>query len=811
MTQRICDGLTVIEAGAGSIAGSMIGMMLADNGAHVVKLEPPEGDPLRSGNVNGFLAWNRGKDSQVCDLRTNEGQAQARDLIAKADVFIDGFGTGVTDGWGLGYEALKASNPALVYCAIRGFASTGPYAHLPAYEAIVAAKSGVFTRGMFAYRPGPQFANELLGSHGAAHMGVSSVLAALIVRDKTGKGQRVEASMYQGLSPFDYFGVVTIQAMRQAMAKQAASGEQPKVGVSASRYTFIPCTKDGRWMVFCTLLPHQLQALARACGVAHVLEDPRFKDAPYFQSAEDADEFEQHVWEAVRQMTAAELMERVLAEPDVACEIAGTTEEAMQHAQVLHNHHVVEVEDPRLGTIKEIGPIARFLGSPSVIDRSAPAIGEQTREVRRSSSPAGAAPLPKHPLEGITIVEFGYFYAMPNGTTLAAALGARVIKIEDQRGDPQRWSFGIRETGGSKVMEGKESFAIDLRKPEGQAVIHKILETADVFVCGFRPGVAEKMNLGYDKAKEINPGIVYLHAGGYGYDGPQSHRAMYAQIATAVAGGFHRQSGMWLDPAMADGMSVDELRVVLAPRINSIVTGDANASLGVLSGLLFAIYHQHRTGQGQFVSTTMLNGNLYGTSDDFITYEGKPPLPLMDPEQWGLNALYRCYPAAEGHVCLAAPTEKAWQALVAALGQSDLANDSQFADVAARKEHDEALIKALEAVFQAKPAQAWEDELIPKGIACVKVTEVGAAQFAVDDPGLRESGLTFEIDEPTFGRIVREGLPATFSETPGRLGIPCLTGEHTDALLQEYGYSDEEITRLKEAGVVFDQEACKAQ
>src|SRR3954454_4913724 len=135
MTQRICDGITVIEAGAGSVAGSMIGMMLADNGAHVVKLEPPEGDRLRTGNPNGFLAWNRGKDSGVCDLRTTAGQAQARELIAKAEAFIDGFGTGAADGWGLGYDAVKAVTPSLVYCSIRGFASIAPYAHLPAYEA----------------------------------------------------------------------------------------------------------------------------------------------------------------------------------------------------------------------------------------------------------------------------------------------------------------------------------------------------------------------------------------------------------------------------------------------------------------------------------------------------------------------------------------------------------------------------------------------------------------------------------------------------------------------------------------------------
>src|SRR5690606_14816503 len=122
----------------------------------------------------------------------------------------------------------------------------------------------------------------------------------------------------------------------------------------------IPCTKDGRWVVFCTMLPHQLQALARACGIAHLLEEPRFKEAPYFANAEDADAFEQHVWEAVRAMNSDELMARILEEPDVAAEFAGDCEAGMEHPQVIHNKHVIDVEDPELGTIRQVGPIGRF-------------------------------------------------------------------------------------------------------------------------------------------------------------------------------------------------------------------------------------------------------------------------------------------------------------------------------------------------------------------------------------------------------------------------------------------------------------------
>ena len=129
------DGLVVLEMGAGSVPAAFAGMIFADYGARVIKIEPPEGDSLRSTRESGHLVWNRGKDSMIVDLRTPEGQAQLRDLAESADVVLEGFGTGVADGWGVGYEQLSAPNPALVYCSIKGFGSTGAYANIPAYEA----------------------------------------------------------------------------------------------------------------------------------------------------------------------------------------------------------------------------------------------------------------------------------------------------------------------------------------------------------------------------------------------------------------------------------------------------------------------------------------------------------------------------------------------------------------------------------------------------------------------------------------------------------------------------------------------------
>ena len=176
----ICDGLNVLEMGAGSVASSMAGMVLADAGARVIKIEPPDGDGLREQVPSGFLVWNRGKESLVADLRTSAGRERLRELAAVADVVIEAFAPGTTDAWGIGAGALCAANPALVHCSITGFGPTGPYAKVKSYDPLVAAKVGLFARGGFGHRDGPIHYPVPWGSYGAAMQAVAGILGALV-------------------------------------------------------------------------------------------------------------------------------------------------------------------------------------------------------------------------------------------------------------------------------------------------------------------------------------------------------------------------------------------------------------------------------------------------------------------------------------------------------------------------------------------------------------------------------------------------------------------------------------------------------
>jgi crotonobetainyl-CoA:carnitine CoA-transferase CaiB-like acyl-CoA transferase len=797
----ICEGLRVLELGSGSVASSITGMVLADAGAHVVKIEPPEGDKLRRRNPSGFLVWNRGKESHIADLRTPQGQTQFTDLAATADVVIEAFAPGRTTAWGVDAAALCALNPALVHCSITGFGPTGPYADIKGHDSLIAAKAGLCSLGAYGHRDGPIMRPVPWGSFGAAMQSVAGILGALRVRDFTGRGQQLGATLWTGLDPLDYFVAPIVQLATKRGEKAATDTRSV---LSASRFGVLAITKDGRMLQTSTLLPHQGRALSEVAGIGDQLADPRFAKLPSFATPEIAQEWEDMLLEAFREHDLDYWLPKLLASKDVAFEVGGTSEEGTNHPQIVHNGDILTIDDPIVGPIRQVGPIAHFSATPMIPSRTAPALGEARYEwpAAAVAVPRQEQEVPSSPFAGVTVVEFGYFYAMPYGVAMLAALGARVIKIEDGGGDPHRHSFGP-DVATNKTTAGKESVSINLKTPEGQEAAQRIIAEADVFVTGFRSGIPEKFGMGYEQLREQNPRLVYVHAAGYGSDGPYAARALYAQAAQSVAGSFGRQVGYWADPERSAGMSVIELQAIILPRLGQVVDGDSNPALSVLTALALAVYHQHRTGEGQLVRTSMIAGNAWAYSDDFCTYRGKKPVPICDEEYWGVSALDRLYPAADDtYVCLAVYDDDEFIALAEAVGAPELGGDRRFSSPAARAEHDEELIAIIEERMVERLAADWEQLLIKAGVGCAAANMEGHPVTTSFDPILRETGLTVAFDDPQFGEMVRAAPPVAFSETPGRVGLPCRRGEHNVSVLTEVGYSPEEIEQLEASGVI---------
>ena len=799
----VCEGVTVVDFGSG-FAPSVASMILADNGAEVIEVEPPGGDPLRS--MPAWRMWNRGKKSVVLDLETGEGRDAARRLAAGADVVIENAITGVMDGLGLGYGDLSTANPGLVYCSITAFGSKGAYKGYPAYDGVVEAKGGGYqSLAGWTGLKGPFFRVRPDASWSAANIAVQSIVGALRVRRLTGKGQHVETSLYQGMTCYDAAAAVATQVQMGIVDDPDALGPSSRGGGTPNHLLLnymVARTKDGQWMQMTNNTARLFPMWMETIGLSHIFEEEKFKGAPFtFASRDDCLELRRIILAKMQERTLDDWIE-LFIERGLAGDRFQTTQECMDHPQTKYNGGVIEVDDPEVGRTKQIGPLVRFTETPSVVRGGAPRVGEHNDELLAKApvsalelATEGSRPTPKRPFDGVTILDFSTWLAAPLGTALLADLGARVIKIESLTGD----EFRSRTKGRSKTLHGKESLSIDLRRKEGQEIVHRLVEKADAIMHNMRGDAPKRLGVDYETVLRINPEIIYHYAGSYGSGGPGAGRAAFHPTAGALAGGALWQLGRGNEPPPVDEpMSIEEIdtKSLELFRANE-GSPDVSAAVAVGSAMALALFAKERTGKGQYLETTMLTSNSYVASDDFIRYEGKPPRREPDRLLRGLGALQRLYRTADGFISLTCTTQQEWERLCEAIDRPALAVDPRFAAHEGRATHDAQLMAALGLAFKERGADEWESILTSQGVGGVRAEERSAGRFFLTDPAVKENVFIVETNHPTIGRFMRHGPPAHFSLTPSRAGPPHALGEDGPYILSELGFSPAEIEAMR--------------
>ncbi len=805
--------LRVLDLSSG-LAGALVSQLLADYGAEVIRVEPPEGDPLRQ--QPAFYFWQRGKKSVVLDLRDRGGRENARRLALGSDILIQTFRPGTAERLGLGYDELAATNPALLYASITGFGRQGPYARFKGYDGLVMAKlGGMFGSGSMVSRPGPAFPTVPYATFGAAQTALQGILAALYVRERSGRGQRIDASLVQGMNAYDPWNwFLYLAAEKYPEAFQTAPPSSGR-GVPNQSFAFrllVCLTRDGHWLQFSQTSPHLFRDFMEALELDWMWDDPEWSSAPEFEEEEKRERFWEQMLEAARRKTLAEWQQIFDERPNVWAEVYRSTRELLEHPQMLHNGHVIEVEDPRVGRTTQLAPMVRMSETPGAVRAPAPDPGQHTEEILRAleagdlqpTPGSRREPLPERPLEGVTILEFGLFYAAPFGPALLADLGARVIKIEPLAGEPMRQILPFPEAGAVKSLQGKESVAVDLARPEGREIVHRIARNADMVMMSYRAGVAEKHGVDYASLRELNPDLVYLNAPGYGVDGPCGHKPAYAPTIGAGVGAGLLQVGPSI-PQSPD-ISLEEIKPA-SLRLGSAAQGPGNpdgcSALGVATALLLGLIARERTGVGQEMLTSMLCTSGYALSEDCIEYAGRAPRPLPDPLLYGLSALYRLYETAQGWVFLAAPREREWRDLCRALAPwTELAADARFATAAKRRENDALLAETLSGVFRKRPAAEWERDMVAADVGCAELSSRGLTENVLSGPITREAGFLVEVEHPSFGPHRRFTPLVELSLTAGVARPACLLGQHTDAVLREFGYEPDAIDELEASGVI---------
>jgi crotonobetainyl-CoA:carnitine CoA-transferase CaiB-like acyl-CoA transferase len=804
------SGLRALDLSWG-IAGPMATMLLGDLGADVVKIEPPGGDPFRS--QLGYKTWQRGKRSAILDLKDPADLATFKSLATHADILVESFAPGVTKALGVDYETLRALNPRLIYTSITAYGRDNEHADRPGYDLLVAARTGLnwehrgwpegnvlhMARGEDPLpdldppyasrqgppRPGPMTTASPAPSLGAFYSAVTAIIAAVVARDSTGEGQWVETTLFQG-------ACAAAAMVWQRAENPHAEGHNVWITSSKTHKGHFEC-KDGRWIHSWVPNPRFIIGASEgetlnATPDLSVQSDPnRFGSG--IEEALVIDYYQPILAERIRKFTCDEWLAAAAA-ADVPMQEARSPETALADPLLLADGCVRELDDPELGPIRQVGVVIDFEKTPSAPGGPAPVAGQHTDEIRAEtkSLQAGARPASaaktgslSSPLKGIRVLDLGLAIAGPFGTQLLSDLGADVIKINafhDSYFHKNHLSFAANR--------GKRSVCLDLKTPQGAEILRQLVRTADVVQHNMRYAAAERLGVDYASLKAIRPDLIYCHMRGH-ERGPREDLPGNDQTGACIAGVQYEDGGM------ADGGT---------PLWSLTSFGDTGNGFLSAIGILGALHHRARTGEGQFLSTAIVNAQLLNSSYALARPDGSGfDRPRLDRMQTGVSALNSLYETADGWIAIAAPAAGHWTALKTALQDAAL-DDARFATPASRRTNDRALRAVLAAAFLGRSARAWRDALDAAG-APAEISDPEFGQKLFDDPLFRARRWTAGYPQALVGRFDQLGLLFDFSETPGVIqGPPLVVGEYTREVLRELGYSDRQIAELAAAKAV---------
>ncbi len=392
------------------------------------------------------------------------------------------------------------------------------------------------------------------------------------------------------------------------------------------------------------------------------------------------------------------------------------------------------------------------------------------------------------PLAGMKVIDLTHVMAGPTCTLMLADMGADVIKIEKMpQGDDTRHTppkVGDQMASFLMMNRNKRGMALDLKKKSGVKILQRLLKGADVLVENYAPGVMERLGFGYEELRKDHPALIYCSLSGFGRTGPYKDRRGFDLVAQAM-------SGIMSFTGEGPGRPPVKCGAPLS---------DITAGILAAMGILAAYTHRLKTGEGQWVETSLYEAALVQTywQSAIALATGKAPQAMGSAHP--LNAPYQAFETADGWIVVGGANQKNWLRTLEALEAPQLASDPRFLAGSDRMAHLKDLEAELAARFRGKPAAYWLTSLEQKGVPCGPVCDM---LQALSDPQTIAREMVVEVPHSSLGQVKTLGLPVKFSETPGqvRSGAP-LFGEHSRQILSEHGFSADEIDALEKEGAV---------
>jgi crotonobetainyl-CoA:carnitine CoA-transferase CaiB-like acyl-CoA transferase len=736
------NGVRVVDFGQ-YLSAPMVAMFLADNGADVIHIDPPEG-PRWDHPANAALYRN--KRSITLDLKTDAGRDEARRLMETADIVLENFRPGVMDRLGLGADSVSQTNPRLIWCAMPGFASDDPRAGLPAWEGVVCSAAGLYPTPNF--RDGdPVFTALPLASNYGAFVASHRIAAALLSRSANDRGQILEVSLFeacfQGIGFYaempasrDFVGTLLGRVYPVMKMRKAADGnyiyfDSPLRGLQALLDRYLPNRK---------LLKMNAEALAQT--------SQELDDLILTKSGVE--------WERICQQEIKGAFGLVQSLPDWLAD---------QHAR--DSETVVEVDDVEFGPTVQAGyPVLLSLSKPSVRwgrGKHDPAPGVQIDwlEPQRIADAAPTSDLMGLPLDGLRVLDCSSLLAGPTTARVLAQYGAEVIKIDrveiangefDPLSDDEVAFIGART-----VSAGKRMMFLDLKSAKGQEILHKMVETADVVHHNFTPPAAQKLGLASTTLREINAPVIVSTMSLHSHGGFRAEYRGHDMLGQMITGMGHRAGGNG-DPQVA------------STYLNDNASGHLHAF-----GIMLALLHRNRTGQGQDVNSALSRTATLHQVPFMVGFEGRVWDEPTGPDARGWHPLNRLYQATDGWFFLSADVQDGKRSLEAC----SLFDGENLPD-------GEALAQTLEAKFATIPSQTCVAALNEAGVSAQihrSLVELAG------DAYVAQHGLLTAVEHPGIGCALGIGLLTYGADNqPATVLAARRPGMDTLDLLQEYGF-----------------------